>query len=80
MNVYELETGVRFHQLAHWLTHPRYALKIPKRELALPAGTWLPELPAESDGNQALYRLADGGLVALPRPLADSQAGLLENP
>jgi len=83
MKLYQLVSELTCRRPARWQIQSRYALQIPGRELTLPAGAWLLELPAESAGAESeniLYRLADGTLVALPRPLTDSEAAPVENP
>ncbi|MFW6097988.1 MAG: DUF7567 family protein [Chloroflexota bacterium] len=83
MKLYQLVSDLACRRPARWQIHPRYALQIPGRELALPAGAWLLELPAEGDGpdgDNVLYRLADGSLVSLSRPLMDSEATRVDNP
>jgi hypothetical protein len=83
MNLYELKQALPVSSPAYWQTHLRYALQLSGRELTLPAGAWLLELPAESagaDGEYVLYRLADGSLVTLSRPLTDAEATRIDNP
>lgn len=78
MKLYELTTELACRRPPRWQTHLRYALHLSARELTLPTGTWLLELATESDN--ALYRLADGTVVSLTRPLQDSEARLVEHP
>lgn len=80
MRLYELTTDLVCRRPDRWQTHLRYALQLPGRELTVPAGAWLLELPAERDSHDALYRLADGTLVTLSRPLTNGEATLVENP
>jgi hypothetical protein len=80
MRLYELATDLVCRLPDRWQTHLRYAVQLPGRELTVPAGAWLLELPVESDGDDALYRLADGTLVTLSRPLTNGEATLVENP
>jgi hypothetical protein len=79
MKLYELTTDLVCRRPARWRTHLRYALQLPGRELTVPAGAWLLELPAERDSDDSLYRLADGTLVALSRPLTDAEATRVDN-
>lgn len=85
MKLYQLVSDLACRRPARWQIQPRYALQLPGRELTLPAGAWLLELPGESasadgvDSEDILYRLADGTLVTLSRPLTDSEAMLVEN-
>lgn len=80
MRLYELTTDLVCRLPDRWQTHLRYALQLPGRELTVPAGAWLLELPAERDSDDFLYRLADGTLVTLSRPLTNGEAALVENP
>lgn len=83
MKLYQLVSELVCRRPARWQIQPRYALQLPGRELTLPAGAWLLELPAASAGAESedlLYRLADGTMVTLPRPLTDSEATPVENP
>lgn len=80
MALYELSTDVTFRQPVRWQAHLRYSLRTPGREVTLPAGVWLLELPAQDQRDERLYRLADGQVVARLQPLTEQQATVITNP
>lgn len=77
MKLYELTTELACQRPPRWQTHLRYALHLSSRELTLPAGTWLLEIATKSDNT--LYRLADGSVVSLARPLSADEATLVNH-
>jgi hypothetical protein len=79
---YTLTQPLTAQRPTRWDAQARYAIHQPDETIALPAGTWLLELPpAGSDyPHPPHYRLADGRVVAIPEPISPELAVPLTDP
>ncbi|MCI0731517.1 MAG: hypothetical protein L0332_32975 [Chloroflexi bacterium] len=77
--LFKLTTTVTFRGPSWVELHTRYAILGPGRAITLPPGSWLLAQPQVLE-NEFLYRLPDGRLVALDRPLGEDEATPLDNP
>jgi hypothetical protein len=76
-SAYILNQSLTAQRPSRWDIQARCAVHWPGESLTLPAGTWLLALPDLADSPQSHsphYRLVDGRIVSLEKPLSPNQA------